>query len=85
MKRTEDDITIRTGIGWVGKSVNPTYKENRICKEPNCNTVLSIYNKDRYCFFHGTKKLQYELRKEAKLYTRQQGKKNKKVNISQRK
>ena len=35
MKRTEDDITIRTGIGWVGKSVNPTYKENRICKEPN--------------------------------------------------
>ena len=28
------------------------YKEGRICKRKGCNTTLSIYNSDKYCYLH---------------------------------
>jgi hypothetical protein len=32
-----------------------TNKKRRICRWPNCTTVLSIYNMNKYCFAHGMK------------------------------
>jgi hypothetical protein len=29
-----------------------TYKRGRVCKEPGCRTMLSIYNKSKYCYAH---------------------------------
>ena len=28
------------------------YKEQRVCRERGCNTILTIYNPNRYCFKH---------------------------------
>ena len=28
------------------------YKKNRVCKFPNCNRTLSIYNREIYCYVH---------------------------------
>jgi len=57
MKRageTTEEIAI-AGTNWLGKPLIPIYKEKRICEYPKCNTVLSIYNKNKFCFLHATK------------------------------
>ncbi len=28
------------------------YPKDRVCKEPNCATQLSIYNSGKYCYTH---------------------------------
>ena len=28
------------------------FKAGRSCREPGCNTLLSIYNKGKYCYQH---------------------------------
>ncbi len=52
--RAEEEIAIK-GTNWLGKPMVPTYRGNRICEYPKCNTVLSIYNKNKFCFLHATK------------------------------
>ena len=27
-----------------------TYSQDRVCKEPDCGTQLSIYNRGKYCY-----------------------------------
>ena len=29
-----------------------TFGKGRVCKEPDCGTALSIYNKGKYCYLH---------------------------------
>lgn len=29
-----------------------TYSQDRVCKEPDCGTQLSIYNRGKYCYAH---------------------------------
>jgi hypothetical protein len=29
-----------------------TFDKGRVCKEPDCGTALSIYNKGKYCYLH---------------------------------
>ena len=28
------------------------YTKNRICREPDCETKLSMYNNGKYCYLH---------------------------------
>ena len=47
------------------KEIQDNKKERR-CKYLNCNTILSIYNRDRYCFIHQRKILEDEAREDRK-------------------
>ncbi|MDA8263069.1 MAG: hypothetical protein M0Z47_09590 [Actinomycetota bacterium] len=41
------------GIPVTGVSrASRAYPKDRVCKEPNCGTRLSIYNSGKYCFTH---------------------------------
>jgi len=82
MKRVykiNNNILTRRGIDWINKPIIKTYKENRLCKYPECMAELSIYNDGRYCFFHATKVIQEQFKEEAEKYAKKQGKKNKKM------
>lgn len=35
-----------------GGRPSKAFKEGRICRHPECNTNLSIYNKGKYCYSH---------------------------------
>ena len=28
------------------------FEKNRMCRQPGCGTMLSIYNQGRYCYLH---------------------------------
>ena len=38
-----------------------TFKLGRVCGYFDCRTMLSIYNKDRYCSLHGPLEVQRRL------------------------
>jgi hypothetical protein len=41
-----------TAIGTVASRASKAYKTNRVCGHDGCETVLSIYNKGKYCYQH---------------------------------
>jgi hypothetical protein len=41
-----------TAIGTVAARASKAYKTNRVCGHEDCGTVLSIYNKGKYCYQH---------------------------------
>lgn len=45
--------------------ITDTYPKERCCMEPDCITVLSIYNAERRCFLHTRRQELEEMRSEA--------------------
>ncbi len=41
-----------TAIGTGASRASKAYKTNRVCSHDGCGTVLSIYNKGKYCYQH---------------------------------
>jgi hypothetical protein len=41
-----------TAIGTGGARVSRAYRAGRVCDHSGCETVLSIYNKGKYCYQH---------------------------------
>ena len=35
-----------------GGRPSKAFKKGRVCRDPGCNTQLSIYNKGKYCYSH---------------------------------
>ena len=50
MARTSDVIG-GSSIDGVGRP-SKAYAAGRVCREPGCETKLSIYNKGKYCYVH---------------------------------
>jgi hypothetical protein len=41
-----------TGIGTGASRASKAYKAGRVCSHDGCETVLSIYNKGKFCYQH---------------------------------
>lgn len=46
------DVVVGTPFGGGSDRPSKAYQKGRICKEPGCETRLSIYNNGRYCYPH---------------------------------
>jgi hypothetical protein len=48
MKEETISADLFSGYGHTPK----TFAKGRLCREPGCNTILSVYNDGSYCYRH---------------------------------
>jgi len=52
LEKREKDVPVRGAAVDTGGRRAPTYAQGRVCASEECETHLSIYNKDPLCWVH---------------------------------
>ena len=47
--RRQDEPTVIRGVRIREEASVPTYRAGRVCRDLECNTVLSVYNSGAFC------------------------------------
>jgi len=50
--RRQDEPTVIRGVRIREEASVPTYRAGRVCRDLECDTVLSVYNSGAFCWQH---------------------------------